>query len=327
MVAVVGVIAAAAAGVAVAGALIQGGSTGGEVHGQTGITTAEQEREPPALELALIDRDDREARALRTAERLYETGRTDEAKRRFDALLAANPSSTEAAIGAAITAWPTATVERLQALAKETPKSATAQLNLGLALVASGQLDEARRAWRQAKSVDPNSPAALRADDLLHPETPPGRPQFVPAAGTPPGLAKLSYDDQLALLERRAQAGEVRDWLLYGSVLERRGRIFDARRAYDRGLALEPESVEAQTAAAVIRFDKDDPSAAFARLGSLAGTHPRAAIVRFHLGLALLWLPDVAEARKQLRLAVTAEPSSVYSKEARRVLISLADVE
>ncbi|MBA2536826.1 MAG: tetratricopeptide repeat protein [Actinobacteria bacterium] len=327
VIAIVSAAAVAAAGVAVGGALVQGRSTGGEVHGQTATTTGDEEREPPALELALTDRDDREARALRTAERLYETGRVEEAKERFDALLAANPNSTEAAIGAAVTAWPSGTVERLEALTRETPESAGAHLNLGLALVAGGALEEARREWREAERVDPDSPAALRADDLLHPGMPPGRPQFTFAANPPRGFSDLSYGQQLALLERRAESGGVEAWLVYGSMLERRGRTLSARRAYDRAASLAPESVEARTAAAVIRFDKDDPSTAFSRLGPLAADHPRAAIVRFHLGFALLWLPDVAAARKQLRLAVQAEPGSFYARESRRILVTLADVE
>jgi tetratricopeptide (TPR) repeat protein len=324
---IVSAAAVAAAGVAVGGALVQGSSTGGEVHGQTATTTADEKPEPPALELALSDRDDREAGALRVAERLYETGRPDEARRRFEALLAANPDSIEAAVGAAITAWPTGTVERLEALVRATPASATAHLNLGLALVAGGELEEARREWHEAERVDPDSPVALRADDLLHPEMPPGRPQFVLSAKPPQGFGDLSYREQLALLERRAESGGVQGWLVYGNVLERRGRTLAARRAYERALALEPESIEAQTAAAVIRFDKDDPSAVFSLLGPIASAHPRAAIVRFHLGFALLWLPDVRAARKQLRLAAEADPGSFYAREARRILVSLADIE
>lgn len=325
VVAIVAVVSAAAAGAAVGGALIQGRSAGGEVHGQTVTTTSE--REPPALELALLDHDDREARALREAERLYETGDRQEAKRRFDALLAANPNSIEAAVGAAITAWPAGTLERLEALVRATPESATARLNFGLALVAAGRLQDARRQWRQAESVDPNSAAGLRAEDLLHPKMPPGRPQFVLEGELPAALVRLPFDRRLAALARRAQSGDVDDWLLYGSVLERVGRRLSAQRAYDRAVGVAPASLEAQTAAIVVRFDKDDPSGAFSRLGPLSGRHPRSGVARFHLGLMLLWLPSVAEAREQLRLVAQAEPRSFYAREAKRVLERLEDVE
>ena len=320
------VVAAVAAAAVVGGALIQGGSAGGEVHGQT-ATTLDPGPEPPALELALTDRDDAEARALRKAERLYETGDEDEAKGRFDRLLAANPNSIEAAIGAAITAWPDGTIARLRALVRDAPESPRTHLNLGLALVADGKLEDARREWRQAEKVDPDSPAALRADDLLHPEMPPGRPQVVLNAGLPRAIARLSYEEQLPVLERRAEAGRAEDWLLYGSLLERHGRRLSAQRAYERAFALDPENLATQTAVAVIRFDKDDPAAAFSRLGPLAAKHPDAAIVRFHLGLMLLWLPSVAEAREQLRLAVEAAPKGFYAREARRILERLEGVE
>jgi tetratricopeptide (TPR) repeat protein len=326
VVAIVSIVAAAAAAAVVGGALIQGGSAGGEVHGRT-ATTPERQPERPALELALTDRDDAEARELREAERLYETGDEEAARRRFDRLLAANPSSIEAAIGAAIAAWPDATIARLRSLVREAPESARAHLNLGLALIADGKLEDARRAWREAESVDPDSPAALRADDLLHPEMPPGRPQLVLNADLPRAIARLSYAEQLPVLERRAEAGHAGDWLLYGSVLERHGRRASAQQAYERAFALEPENLATQTAVAVIRFDKDDPAAAFSRLGPLAAKHPEAAIVRFHLGLMLLWLPNVAEAREQLRVAVEAAPGGFYAREARRILARLEGVE
>jgi hypothetical protein len=105
VVALVALAAVAAAGTAVGGALLQeraGRGADGEAHGQTATTS--RRGEPPALELAVIDRDDPEARALRAAERLYEEGRTREARRRFEALLRRNPGSVEAAVGAAMSA-------------------------------------------------------------------------------------------------------------------------------------------------------------------------------------------------------------------------------
>ncbi len=77
-------------------------------------------------------------------------------------------------------------------------------------------------------------------------------------------------------------------------------------------------------AAAVARFDKDDPSQAFSRLGPLSREHPRAAVVRFHLGLLLLWIRAVAEAEQQLTQAVRADPASIYAREARKLLMTIA---
>jgi tetratricopeptide (TPR) repeat protein len=326
VIAFVAVVAAGAAGVTVAGALLQGRDTGGEVDGRTATGAAEQP-EPPTLELAILDRDDREARALRRAERLYETGKADEARRAFEAVLADDPASVEAEIGAAIAAWPDGTLERLRALVDREPGSGVARLNLGLALLAAGDVESAQRAWREAERRDPNSAAALRAEDLLNPEMPPGRPRFVFGGRVPPGLARLAPERRLARLERRARSGGARDWLLYGVALESVGRRVSARAAYDRAVALAPRAVEARVAAAVSRFDKDRPGVAFSRLGPLAREHERAAVVRFHLGLLLLWLPNVEEARRQLGLAEALDPEGFYGREAARLLARLRGVE
>ena len=312
-------VAAAAAATAVAGALVQGGDTGGAAHGQTTTAAAEREPREPALELAVLDRDDAEARAIRAAERLYETGRRAEARRRFEAVLARAPASVEAAVGAAIAAWPDRTIERLRRIVARHPASAVARLNLGLALVAEGRVDAARTAWREAERVDPDSAAALRAEDLLNPASPPGRPRFL-AAGFPRDLAGLRVEERLAELRRRARAGGARDWLALGSALEQAGRRVSARRAYERAVAREPSSLEARVAAAVVRFDKDEPERAFSRLGPLAARNPRAPVVRFHLGLMLLWLPSLDEGRRQLELARDADPDGFYGRQAARIL-------
>jgi len=93
------------------------------------------------------------------------------------------------------------------------------------------------------------------------------------------------------------------------------------------GVRLDPESVDARVAAAVGRFDKDSPSDAFSRLGPLARDHPDAAVVRYHLGLLLLWLANLDEARKQLTLARDAEPEGFYGRQADRLLTRLAGIE
>jgi tetratricopeptide (TPR) repeat protein len=328
VVAIVSLVAVGAAGLAVGGALLQGGRVSGDAHGQTEGATNRRETAPPALELAVLSRDDPEARALRAGERLYESGKTEQARRRFQALLAADPRSVEAAVGAAIAAWPDGTVERLRAIVARNPESAVARLNLGLALVAGGDLVGARREWRVAERAEPDSPAALKAEDLANPETPPGRPRFILADRLPSRLARLPAGKQVRALRRLAEVGGGAEaWLVYASALEQVGRRLSARRAYDRAAELAPASVEALTAAAVARFDKDDPAKAFARLGPLAARHPRAAVVRLHLALLLLWLPNLEEAREQLTLAAKAEPGSYYAREARRILASLAGVE
>src|SRR2546427_11612101 len=81
----------------------------------------------------------------------------------------------------ALQAWPAGTARRLRILAARYPHSALVQLELGLALALSGQQTDATRAWQAAERAQPDSPSAVRAEDLRHPGTPPGLPPFVPS--------------------------------------------------------------------------------------------------------------------------------------------------
>jgi tetratricopeptide (TPR) repeat protein len=280
----------------------------------------------PALELGLVF-DDPLARDLRAAEQLWDDGSRAQARRRFDAALAAHPDSLEAAVGAAVAAWPRGAVDRLQALAAEHPDSALVRLHLGLALFAAGRgAEPARAEWRTALERDPDTPAALRAEDLLHPEQAPGRPFYFPAEGLPADLSGLGPAEQLAALEERAEQAGAEEWLDYGVALQRVGRPVSARAAFDRAAVLEPDSVEALTAAAVARFTKADPSAAFSRLGPLARDNPEAAVVRFHLGVLLLWLRQVSEAREQLDQARDLDTGGPYGNRAADLLERLDEV-
>jgi tetratricopeptide (TPR) repeat protein len=289
------------------------------VVGLRGAGQEERGRPPLALDLGLAE--DARTRALRQAERLYARGRVEESGAifgRYDVL--------PARIGAAYAAWPAGTVDRLQALVESSPRSGQARLHLGLALFWSGQSDEAAVAWRAAVRVEPDSISAVRAGDLLHPNSPRGLPTFVPSFPPPAGIAHLPAARQLAVLTRRARAGGVRDRLLYGIALQRIGRPVSAERAFAAAVANAPSNVEARVAAAVGRFRKDRPERAFSRLGPLAKRYPRSATVRFHLGLLLLWLGEVQDARRQLQLASAAGPRSPLAREAKRLLVRLGSI-
>lgn len=288
-------------------------------------TTTAEKRRPPPLELGLTVRDDAEARALRDAEALLDDGDREAAGERFDELLADNPDSVEAAVGAAIAAWPTGTVERLQELAAAEPDSGVVRLHLGLALLASGDEAAAARQWEEAERRDPDSPAALRAEDILHPQFAPGRPPFVAPLQAPPGLEGLSPEEQLARLESDARSGGVEEKLVYGIALQRVGRPESAREAFAAAAETDPSSLPAKVAAALGRFDKDDPSQTFSRLGPLAASDEDG-VVRYHLGLALSWLGQVEEAQRQLDLARKADPDGFYGTEAKRLLDRLEEV-
>ena len=281
---------------------------------------------PPVLELSVLLGDDSEAQALRAAERAYDRGQTDDARAQFAALLRDHPESLEAAVGAAVSAWPDGTLERLRELETSHPDSALVHLHLGLALYAEGQQDEAAAEWRKAVEVEPDSQSAVRAGDVLHPDMAPGLPSFFTTLEPPSGLTGKSPQEQLDELEAAARGGGADEWILYGTALQRVGKPISARAAFDRALELAPDRLDAKVAAAVGRFDKDDPSAAFSRLGPLARDNPDSALVRFHLGVLLLWIRDVQDARAQLEKAAATMPSSLYSREAKSLLSRLEGI-
>jgi tetratricopeptide (TPR) repeat protein len=281
---------------------------------------------PPVLELSVLLGDDSEAQALRAAERSYDSGRTDDARAQFAALLRDHPESLEAAVGAAVSAWPDGTLERLRELEASHPDSALVHLHLGLALYAEGQHDEAAAEWREAVEVEPDSQSAVRAGDILHPDMAPGLPSFFTTVEPPPGVTGKSPQEQLDGFEAAARGGGADQWILYGAALQRVGKPISARAAFDRALELAPDRLDAKVAAAVGRFDKDDPSAAFSRLGPLARDNPDSALVRFHLGVLLLWIRDVQDARAQLEKAAATMPVSLYSREAKSLLSRLEGI-
>jgi len=267
----------------------------------------------PPLVLDLGVRTDPEAVALRRAADLYDKGKVGRARPVF-----ARYTSPEAEVGAALADWP-AGFERLRALARAKPRNALVQLNYGLGLYWRGDTAGAKTAWRTARRAEPDTPYAIRAGDLLYPNFPRGLPTFVPSFLPPTALAKLSPPEQLAYL--RAHATDDRGRLLYGVALQRLGRQVSAQRQFARA-----SGPEAEVAQAVARFDKSDPSRTFSKLGPLAKRYPDSQSVRFHLGLCLLWLGSVDQAKKELRLARDAGPETPLGTEASRFLERLANV-
>jgi tetratricopeptide (TPR) repeat protein len=272
----------------------------------------------PPLVLDLGVRTDPEAEALRRAEALYGDG-----KRRQAAAIFGRYTSQEARVGAALAGWPAGRAG-LERLARAHPRSAVVQLNLGLARYWERKTTQAEAAWRLAKRLAPDSAYAVRAGDLLHPDLPiPGLPQFVPSFPSPPQLAKLSPPAQFRFLAGQARRGGVREKLLYGVALQRLDRPLSAERQFAEAAALASDDLEAQVARDVGLFDKDRPAAAFSRLGPLAQAHPRSVTLRFHLGLLLLWLGQVSQAKAQLTQARADGPNTPLGREAQQFLVRL----
>ena len=277
----------------------------------------------PPLSLDLGVREDEEARELRRAAELYASGEPERARAIFDA-----HESLEGKVGAAFTRWPDS-LERIEQLGALYPRSALAQLHLGIALFWANR-GGAHEAWREARDAEPDTAYAVRASSLLHPDFAPGLPVFVASEPFPAELDALTPARQLERLREAARAPfDSRAGLVhrlhYGIALQRLGRPLSARLVEDAAAAY-PDEPEAQVAAAVGRFEKERPEAAFSRLGPLTRRFPRAAAVRFHLGLLLLWSRQVEEAKEQLRAAERAQPGSRLAREARRYLDELAQV-
>src|SRR5262245_12595918 len=254
------------AAVAVAAAVVAG-VVAWVGRGEEGTASVAQggprEGSPPLVLDALVD-DPAEAVGLRSAADLYQSGERRAALEAFNELLEREPGSLYAKVGAALSLWPDGTLSQLRELETANPESALVQLHLGLTLLWQGRQAEAEEAWRRAEELEPDSPAAVRAESLLHPEFPAGRPFFVPAEQLPQDLARLLPTEQLAQLRQRAtDSDSAREWIDYGVGLQRAGLTVSAREAFERASALEPDNREALTAAALSRFDKDDPSEAF----------------------------------------------------------------
>lgn len=210
------------------------------------------------------------------------------------------PPAVAKAVRDALNAWPAGTVRRLRILAERYPSSGLVRLELGLALALTGQQSDANAAWKEAERVQPDSPSAVRAQDLRHPGTAPGLPPFVPSFATP---------------SNRAQSQ-----LLQGAALQQALRPLSAEREFEAAARAAPNDPEALTAAAVGLYDKDRPALAFSHLGPLVRRFPHAQTVRFHLGLLLIYLGDLPRARKELVLAEAEGPRTRLGKQARTLL-------
>jgi predicted Zn-dependent protease len=205
------------------------------------------------------------------------------------------------AVRSAMALPPRQAAQQLEALARSTPNDPVVQFNDGTVLFCAGYVAEAEQAWRQAKRAGYDTYYEMRADTILHPQF------FQPQDGLYP-IFELQGRDPL---------------LVQGVIAQRQGHQHTAERLYARAARLHPSSDEAQVAAAVGRFDEDDLSASFSRLGPLVERFPRSQTVRFHLGLLLAWTGQRAQAVREFRLARSLGPNTRLGKEADAFLIGL----
>jgi tetratricopeptide (TPR) repeat protein len=201
------------------------------------------------------------------------------------------PGPGGAAIRQAFVQWPKGSLDTLQRLGQDYPKSPTVQLYLGIGLVWEGYDREAETALNAAKKYGRDTPWEIAADNVLHPQFFAGYPVFSPVRPN-------------ALLSR-------------GARLQVQGHQHSAERVFQRAARLAPGDDEAAVAAAVGRFDKDDLAASFSQLGPLTRRFPQSQIVRFYLGLLLAWTGQRDGAITQFQRAVSLGPKTELGRSAQ----------
>ena len=203
------------------------------------------------------------------------------------------PGPGGAAIRQAFAQWPKGSLDTLERLSQDQPKSPVVQLYLGIGLLWAGYDREAEAALEQVKKrgIGYDTPWEIAADNVLHPQFFAGYPVFTPVRPN-------------ALLAQ-------------GSVLQQQGHQHSAERIYQRAASLSPGDDQAQVAAAVGRFDKDNLSASFSQLGPLTRRFPRSQVVRFYLGYLLAWTGQRDPAVAQFRKAIALGPNTSLGRSAK----------
>ena len=281
-------VVALAAGATVAAVV---GLTLWQTRGESTGTTAR--KGAPPLELAVSG-------PLAQAAKLYKAGERAQA-----AAIFGRYDSLPAQIGLAFSRWPDHSLDTVKRLVAANPRSALAELHLGLAYFWAGRDVDAATAWRRAAAVGPDTTYAISALDLLHPNVAPGLPPIVADLAAVMPAARAHLGRGIALWD---------SW-----------RTLSARRELAAAAAAAPRDPVVRTAAAVAAFSPARPLAPFPLLGPLTAAHPKAAVVRLHLGLLLLWTRQVKKGDAQLRLAIAEQPGSVYAATARQVLTALGN--
>ena len=309
--------------VAVAACLAAGGVIGVtllQTHGQSttapGSVTKPRAGIPPIF-LDFGVRDDREARDLSTAATLLNTKHVAAARAIF-----ARYHSVQAQIGLAFSNWPGNGLETLKTLVAHYPQSPAAGYHLAWAFLWSGRVSDAASEWQRVAKTFPDSPEAVEAENALYPDDQQGLPYLVLPVSLPNAASRAEQERVLAAAARKPDVGAK---LRYGYFLWELMRPVSAERQFAAAAKLEPTNAAARTAAAVGLFTKRSPARAFAALGPLTAVFPRQPVVRFELGLLLIWTAQPKKGLAQLRLAAAADPNSEYAKEVRTLLARLVN--
>jgi tetratricopeptide (TPR) repeat protein len=208
------------------------------------------------------------------------------------------------AVRAAFRRPPKEAARLLQPLAEQSPDDPVVLFNEGAALYCAGYLNDAEQAFRQAKKAGRDTYYQVKADNLLHPQ------YFIPKDGAGYPIFEYAGHDPL---------------LIQGQIQQRQFHQETAERLYARAARLHPDDPDAQVAAAVGRFDMDDLSASFSRLGPLVKRFPTSQSVRYHLGLLLAWTGQRELAMTEFRAARALGPETRFGQESATFLRGLTD--
>ena len=255
---IVAVVGAAAAGLTVGLTALTSGKDGG-------VAALQPRAGTPPLALDLGVRIDPEAKALRNAARLYNSGRRAASRPIF-----ARYHSLQARVGLAISRWPDDSLRDVQgspplALAVRSRGSTSGSRTSGRA----GARRRSRPGGRRFGSSPTRRRLCTRTICSIRTWLR-GCPSLCRRSPRRPESRDTSPPRQLAALAAAAARPDARAKLLYGIALQRLGKPLSAKRQYSAAALLEPADPEALVAAAVGSFSKAKPSIAFSRLGPLA---------------------------------------------------------
>ena len=203
------------------------------------------------------------------------------------------PGAVGAQVRQALVDWPHG-LAALERLGQQHPKSPLVQLYRGIGLLWAGYTNEAATVLEKTKKLGRDTRWEIAADNILHPQYFGGYPVFSPLRPN-------------RLLEQ-------------GARLQTQGHQHSAERVYLRAARLAPGDDEAQVAAAVGRFDKDNLAASFSHLGPLTRRFPRSQVVRFYLGLLLAWTDQREEALAQFEKAFALGPKTELGRGSKAFL-------
>ncbi|HAB17148.1 MAG TPA: hypothetical protein DCE44_11945, partial [Verrucomicrobiales bacterium] len=174
------------------------------------------------------------------------------------------------------------------------PKSATAQLALGMFQWGKGATNQAERAFRAAAQVSTaDDPARFRLANFLY------RTDRLDEA-------KKNLEEITKTSPERAAA-----WNLRAEIALKEQNFDECGRLLDRVLGQTPNDFEARLLQAKLRMAQKKPDQAVRVLSSLAQNLPRSGDIQYQLALAHLANKDIPQAASSLSKAVSLDTNNV----------------